>query len=104
MATKRRKGEQTVVHEPLVWSETCTVARMIRTGDRWFYAWTVQQSARNLSRDTKLAPARISELDRGAAPTDDELALLAVPFRTDVLSLKASIEFERSQRGGGDEL
>ncbi len=99
MATKRRKGEKTVVHEPLAWSETCTVARMIRTGDRWFYAWTVQQSARNLSRDANLPPGRISELDRGAMPTDDELAFLALPFRTDAQSLKASIEFERSVRG-----
>jgi hypothetical protein len=98
VATKRRKGEKPVVHEPLVWSETCIVANMIRTGDRWFYSWTMQQSARHLHR-TGIASERLTELDRGAMPTDDELEKLAVPFRTDTGSLKASIEFERSMKG-----
>lgn len=43
MATKRRKGEKAVVHEPLLWSEDCCIRRAILTGSNWLFAWITQQ-------------------------------------------------------------
>lgn len=91
----RRKGEKPVVHEPLIWSQTCTVANAIKSGDRWFYAWAMQQCVRSF-RKTGIASERILALDHGAIPTEEELSALAITFRTDVQSLASSIEFERS--------
>lgn len=80
---------------PLVWSEDCTVAHGIRTGDRWLFAWAFQQSARDLGKRSGIRAERLDALNRGAEPTDEELVMLAVPLRTDPGSLKASIEYGR---------
>ena len=98
----RRKGERPIVHPPLSWSEQSTVARVIQTGDRWLYAWVMQQSARNLSRKSGIPQARLDELYHGGDPTEEELAALAGPLRTDVPSLKASIAYDYALRGARD--
>lgn len=89
----RRKGEKPVQHPPLIWSEDCTIARGIRTGDRWLFAWAFQQSARDLAKRSGISDGRLNALDRGAEPTDEELTKLAVVLRTDPASLRASIEY-----------
>lgn len=99
MVTKRRKGEKPIAHDLLVWSEHCPVANMIRTGDRWFYAWIVQQNVRGLdklSRQSGLSMERLDDFWRGAEPTEGELEALAGPLRTDVASLRASVKLARS--------
>lgn len=95
MVTKRRKGEKPVVHEPLLWSESSTVARAIRTGDGWLYAWVLQQNVpvAQLSRGSGLTIERLDTLWRGAPPSDEELIVLAEPLRTDAASLAASVDY-----------
>ncbi|MBN8818708.1 MAG: hypothetical protein J0I80_08310 [Sphingomonas sp.] len=90
-----RKGEKPVVHEPLLWSEDCTIARAIRTGDNWLYAWIAQQAVamEKLSKRSGIPAARLDDLWRNQEATDGELAALAGPFRTDAASLRASINF-----------
>lgn len=97
----RRKGERPVVHESIVWSETCGIARSIRTGDRWYQAWVVQQclSLAKIMRLSGIGQARLEEFWRDEDPTPDEIAALARPFRTDPASLRASIDFSRWARG-----
>jgi hypothetical protein len=100
--TRRRKGEKAVVHPLTVWSETCTIARMIRSGDWWFYAWFVQTSKRGLEKlvkQTEIPEARLNALWRGDEPTEGELDLLAGPFRTDAASLRASVEYAKALKG-----
>jgi hypothetical protein len=88
----RRKGEKPVVCEPLIWSETGTIAASIKTGDRWLYAWMMQQCVpmQKLARLSGINGDRLEELWSGADPTDEELEALAVPLRTDAVSLQAS--------------
>lgn len=97
----RRKGERPVVHEPIVWSETCGIARSIRTGDRWYQAWSVQQclSEDRVARRTGISRERLRALWYDGSPTPGEVEALAVPFRTDPASLQASIDFARLARG-----
>lgn len=97
----RRKGERPVVHEPVMWSDSCGIARAIRTGDRWYRAWTVQQclSADRIVRQTGINRGRLDEFWRDDLPTPQEVAALAGVFRTDATSLQASIDFARRMRG-----
>jgi hypothetical protein len=96
----RRRGEKSVVHEPLLWSEDCTVARGIRSGDNWLYAWIAQQAVHmeKLSKGSGIPAARLDDLWRGQEATDGELEALAGPFRTDAASLRASIDFAVEMR------
>lgn len=97
---KRRKGEQPVIHEPLVWSESCTVARMIRTGTGWLDAWMMQQSVSmsKLSRKSGLSMGRLWELVQGAEVAEGELERMAGVLRTDPGSLAASVRYRPFQR------
>ena len=97
----RRKGERPIVHEPIVWSENCGIARMIRAGDRWYHAWVVQQclSRPKLIRLSGISHTRLDEIAAGEAPTPEEVIALAKPFRTDPASLQASIDFASGARG-----
>lgn len=92
--SKRRKGEKPVIPEPLVWSDSCTVARMIRTGTGWLDAWMMQQgvSMSKLSRKSGLSMERVLELVQGAEVAEGELERMAGVLRTDVASITASIE------------
>jgi hypothetical protein len=95
----RRKGEKAVVHPPVEWSETCTIAQMIRSGDGWFYAWFVQTNNRGiekLAKQAAISEERLNALWRGEEPTDRELEVLVGPFRTDARSLRASVEYSKS--------
>jgi hypothetical protein len=95
----RRKGEKAVVHPPVEWSERCTIAQMIRSGDSWLYAWFVQTNIRGiekLAKQATISEERLNALWRGEEPTDSELEVLAGPFRTDSASLRASVEYARA--------
>lgn len=101
MVTKRRKGEKPISPDLLAWSEHCPVANMIRTGDRWFYAWIAQQNVRGFDRHSKQSSLSVEWLDdfwRGAELTEGELEALAGPLRTDVASLRSSVQFAREER------
>ncbi|OJY63003.1 MAG: hypothetical protein BGP16_10500 [Sphingobium sp. 66-54] len=93
----RRKGEKPIKHKPLLWSDDGPIARAIRTGDSWLYAWVAQQCVpmETLSRRSGIAMARLDDLWRGAGATEGELEALAGPFGTDVESLRASIALDR---------
>jgi hypothetical protein len=96
----RRKGERPVVHQPISWPEAHTIRRRIESGDRWLYAWIAQQCAGGgkLAKKSGMTQERIDEIFYGAEPTEEELTLLAVPLRTDAITLRASMKFDRSSR------
>lgn len=98
MPSKRRKGEKPVIHQPVTWSETCSIARSISTGTGWLDAWIMQQCIPldRLSRRSGLAPERLSALLYAHDATRDELAAMAGPFNTDVETMFASMEFGRA--------
>ena len=98
MPSKRRKGEKPVIHEPVTWSETGVIARIISTGTGWLDAWIMQQGVPldRLSRRSGLAPERLRELLYRHDATRDELAAMAPVFNTDLGTMFSSMEFGRA--------
>lgn len=90
----RRKGEKPLVKEPYIWSETCTIARSIRTGAGWLDAWVAQQSVilDKVGRRSGITPERLVQLLHSHEVTDQEAESLALAFRTDAGAIMASIE------------
>jgi hypothetical protein len=100
--TRRRKGEKAVIHPPTIWSETGGTARSITSGDSWFCAWYSQawlSGIGKLAKRVGIPETRLDQLWRSAEPTDSELQALAIPFRTDAASLRASFEYEQGLKG-----
>lgn len=75
----RRKGERKLKRQWMPWGLNHPVARAMRSGDSWFRAWQGQASViwPKISRETGIPFARLTELDRGAVPTDAEVDKLS---------------------------
>lgn len=97
----RRKGERPIVTPPEPWSEDHPIARSMREGDRWLYAWLSQRTTPYpvIERKAKISRARIDELWNHAMPTPDEIERLAALWKQPPEALAASIAFDRALRG-----
>ena len=103
MGTARRKGEKPVPRSPLLWTDPwCRIPQALREGNGWLYCWYSQQCVPipRLARQSGVPETRLRELELGEAPTLEELAALAGPLRTDVASLRASVELAALLRRG----
>lgn len=78
-------------------SDAHPVAGAIRTGDNWFYAWASQKATPGpkIARATKIPKDRLSDLWRGAEPTDAEVEILARLWKIEPGDIVASIAFSR---------
>ncbi len=76
---KRRKGEQPVPREVRDFTPDMAVARTIREGDPWFYAWNAQETTGGdrLRKRTGIPTARLKEIESGGPITRVELEALA---------------------------
>ncbi|MBL9071854.1 MAG: hypothetical protein JNM03_17870 [Sphingopyxis sp.] len=74
-----RKGERPVPKVVRAYNEAHPVAKCIADGDLWLRAWMVQMCTPwpSIARKTGLSIERIAELDKGAEPTQSEVAKLA---------------------------
>ena len=72
----------------------------VREGNGWLYCWYSQQCVPIplLARQSGVPATRLRDLELGEAPTLEELAALAGPLRTDIASLRASVELARLLR------
>lgn len=96
----RRKGERPIVTPPEPWTETHPIARAMREGDRWLYAWLRQRTTPLpvIERKTKISRARLDELWHGAEPTADEIERLAALWKQPSDALAASIAYDSALR------
>lgn len=99
----RRKGERPIVTPPEPWTETHPIARAMREGDSWLYAWLRQRTTpmHVIERIAKIDRARLDDLWRGAEPTPEEIERLAVLWKQPPEALAASIAYERALRAIG---
>jgi hypothetical protein len=90
---KRRKGEQPVPKRVVGWSDDHQVARCLRGGDRWFFAWAMQMCTPfpTLARRTGIAFARLQEMERATTITRAELEALAKAWWITPEGLEASM-------------
>lgn len=88
----RRKGERPLVRTVMPYDASHPVARNIGEGTPPFTAWMQQEATPYyvLVKRTRIPLDRIMTLDRGAVPTDAELAALAAAWHTTVDILKIS--------------
>ncbi|MFD1034135.1 hypothetical protein ACFQ15_05670 [Sphingomonas hankookensis] len=75
----RRKGERPIVTPPEAWSETHVVARTMREGDHWLYAWLAQRTTplHVIERKARIPRDRLDAFRTGAEPTPEEIERLA---------------------------
>lgn len=74
-----RKGERRLVKEVRPYAPDHPVAESIRRGSKWFDAWVGQMTTSYpvLTKRTKIASERLTQLSHGAEPTMVEVELLA---------------------------
>jgi hypothetical protein len=77
--SKRRKGEQQVPRHVREFTPEMAVARTIREGDAWFYAWNAQETTGGdrLRKRTGIPAGRLKEIASGGPITRAELEALA---------------------------
>lgn len=75
----RRKGERPIVRPLDGWSHDHPVARCIREGDPWFYAWQRQRATpmERLARQTGISVPRLMTISRGDRVSRAEVDALA---------------------------
>ena len=89
----RRKGEQPVPQRLQRWSDDHPVARAMRDGDRWFYAWLAQMATplAKLAKRTGMPVNRLIAIDQGDALSRTELGALARAWSVSAGDLETSI-------------
>lgn len=75
----RRKGERPIARPLDRWSDDHPVARTIRDGDKWFYAWLRQRATpmAKLARQTGISLPRLMTIDSGGQVSRAEVDALA---------------------------
>jgi hypothetical protein len=88
-----RKGERRIVKQVQSYNADHPVAGSIRRGSRWFDAWVMERTTSYpvLTKRTKIAGDRLSQLSHGADPTDAEVELLAYVWFVTPEGLRESI-------------
>lgn len=95
MSSRRRKGERPVDKSQFYspYDESHPVARAIRTGDGWFYAWQAQNALPDvrLTKLTRISPSRIAQLRYGAPVLQAEVNALAAAYGVQPSDIVASL-------------
>lgn len=89
----RRKGERPIPKQLAEWGPAHPVARMIRTGDRWFTAWS-QQTCTPLAKLeglTGIPRLRLLAIEQGSDVSRAEVDALARAWCVSGASLMDSI-------------
>jgi hypothetical protein len=88
-----RKGERTVPRPLDRWRTDHPVARVIETGDRWFYAWQSYKATptAKLARLTGIPPARLLTIEHGGPISRAELDGLSRAWSVSTGDLIASM-------------
>lgn len=89
----RRKGERPVPQRLQHWSDDHPVARAIRDGDYWFYAWLAQMATSyvRLTKRTGITVNRLIAINNRDAISRAELDALARAWSISAADLEASI-------------
>lgn len=89
-----RKGERRIVKQVQSYNAEHPVAGSIRRGSYWFDAWVMERTTSYpmLTKRTKIAGKRLTQLSHGAEPTDAEVELLAAVWFVTPEGLRESIE------------
>lgn len=89
----RRKGERPIARPLDSFSHDHPVARCIREGDPWFYAWQRQRATpfERLARQTGIAAARLMTISRGDRVSRAEVDALARAWEISTGDLIASM-------------
>ena len=89
----RRKGERPIARPLDTWSNDHPVARMIREGDSWFYAWLYQRATPlvKLARQTGISVPRLMTINNGDRVSRAEVDALARAWSISVGDLIASM-------------
>lgn len=89
----RRKGERPLPKTIIPYDDDHPVARMMRSGDRWFHAWMAQFCTPydRLTKATGIAIPRLQQIESGAPITRAEVDRLAGAWRVTPEDLVASI-------------
>ena len=90
----RRKCERKLERVWPEWGEAHPVHNVILRGSGWFNAWYSQACTpwAVIEKRAGIERARLAEFDRGARPTEAELAVLAKLWRCPAEQIVASID------------
>lgn len=89
----RLKGQQPIPRPLRPFTDDHPVARSIRTGDHWFYAWLAQSSTPyvRLAKLTGIPIARFYDISTGGAVSRAEIDALARAWSVSAADLIRSI-------------